>query len=282
MAQQQRQAHDPGEAEGDGQPVPDKTGHRRAGAGARSRVRARTLIKATAAGTVLILVGTVLWQGANTHTGAWFGHQISHGPRDRNEVALTFDDGPNSTATVPILDALEARGVKGTFFMVGRAVAARPDLAVDVARRGHLVANHSYRHDSKGWLDPRYPELARTQRVLSREAGVCPAFYRPPHGQHTPLLARVVGRHGMTMIGWDTSAGDWSARDPEHLARRILAKVRPGSIVDLHDGLDGLVNIDRTVLVDAMPFILDGLKAKGLTPVRLDELLGRPGYLDRC
>jgi peptidoglycan/xylan/chitin deacetylase (PgdA/CDA1 family) len=231
---------------------------------------------------VLILVGTVGWQGANTHTGAWFGHQISHGPRDRNEVALTFDDGPNSTATVPILDALEARGVKGTFFMVGRAVAARPDLAVDVARRGHLVANHSYRHDSKGWLDPRYPELARTQQVLSREAGVCPAFYRAPHGQHTPFLTRVVGRHGMTMIGWDTSAGDWSAHDPRHLAGRILAKVRPGSIIDLHDGLDGLVDVDRTVLVDALPFILDGLAAKGLMPVRLDELLGRPGYLDRC
>ena len=231
---------------------------------------------------VLAVAGIVGWQGANTHTGAWFGNQISHGPRHTNEVALTFDDGPNSTATLPILDILDAKGAKGTFFVVGRAVAARPDLAREIVQRGHLVGNHSWRHDSKAWLDPRYPELARTQQALSADLGVCPAFYRPPHGQHTPLLARVVHRHGMTMIGWDVSAGDWKARDPGHLADRIVAKARAGSIIDLHDGLDGRVDADRRVLVAALPRILDGLASKGLDTVRLDELLARPGYLGRC
>ena len=237
---------------------------------------------AVAGAVILAVVGTVLWQGANTHTGSWFGHQVAHGSRADHRVALTFDDGPNSTATVPIRDELDARGLKGTFFVVGRAVAARPDLVRALVERGHLVANHSWRHDSKAWLDPRYPELARTQRAVAADAGVCPAFYRPPHGQHTPLLARVVHRHGMTMIGWDVSAGDWSAHDPGHLADRIVAKARPGSIIDLHDGLDGRVDVDRTILVDALPRILDGLAAKGLRPVRLDELIGRRGYLDNC
>jgi peptidoglycan/xylan/chitin deacetylase (PgdA/CDA1 family) len=233
-------------------------------------------------GVAAVVVGVVLWQGANTHTAGWFGHQVSHGDRNDNRVALTFDDGPNSTATVPISDLLAARGIKGTFFLVGRAVAARPDLARALVERGHLVGNHSWRHDSKAWLDPRYPELARTQQVVDRRLGVCPAFYRAPHGQHTPLLARVVHRHRMTMVGWDVSAGDWAASDPRHLADLIVAKARPGSIIGLHDGLDGQVDVDRTILVDAMPRILDGLAAKGLQPVRLDELLGRPGYLDRC
>jgi peptidoglycan/xylan/chitin deacetylase (PgdA/CDA1 family) len=225
----------------------------------------------------------VLWQGANTHTGDWFGHQISHGPRDTNQVALTFDDGPNSTATLPILDLLDARGAKGTFFVVGRAVAARPDLARVIVERGHLVANHSWRHDSKAWLDPRYPELARTQRAIRAELGVCPAFYRAPHGQHTPLLARVVHHHGLTMIGWDVSAGDWkTARDARNLADRIVAKARPGSIIDLHDGLDGRVDADRRILVEALPRILDGLSSRGLETVRLDDLIARPGYLGRC
>jgi peptidoglycan-N-acetylglucosamine deacetylase len=233
---------------------------------------------------VMVLAGlaAVLWQGANTHTGSWFGRQISHGPRQSNEVALTFDDGPNSTATVPILDLLDARGVKGTFFLVGRAVSARPDLARVIVERGHLVGNHSWRHDSKAWLDPRYPELARTQRAIAGDLGVCPAFYRAPHGQHTPLLTRVVHGHGLTMIGWDVSAGDWNARDAQHLADRIVAKARPGSIIDLHDGLDGRVDADRTVLVAALPRILDGLAVKGLDTVRLDELIGRPAYLGRC
>ena len=231
---------------------------------------------------VVALLGVVVWQGANTHTGNWFGHQVSHGSRTGNRVALTFDDGPNSTATIPIRDLLDARGLKGTFFLVGKAVAARPDLARALVERGHLVGNHSWRHDSWGWLDPRYPELARTQRLDATDLGVCPAFYRAPHGQHTPLLARVVHRRGLTMIGWDVSAGDWKARSARNLADRIVAQARPGSIIDLHDGLDGRVDVDRTVLVAALPSILDGLAAKGLRPVRLDELLGRAGYLERC
>ena len=84
------------------------------------------------------------------------------------------------------------------------------------------------------------------------------------------------------MIGWDVSAGDWKARDPGHLADRIVAKARAGSIIDLHDGLDGRVDADRRVLVAALPRILDGLASKGLDTVRLDELLARPGYLGRC
>jgi hypothetical protein len=131
------------------------------------------------------------------------------------------------------------------------------------------------------WLDPRYPELAQTQRSFAR-LGVCPAFYRAPHGQHTPFLAAVVHRHGMVMIGWDVSAGDWAAHDPAALARRILRRVRSGSIIDLHDGLDGKVEADRTNLVQAMPLILDGLAAKHLTPVTLDVLLGKPGYVAGC
>ncbi len=84
------------------------------------------------------------------------------------------------------------------------------------------------------------------------------------------------------MIGWDVSAGDWKAHNPENLAQRIVAKAKPGSIIDLHDGIDGRVDVDRTVLVAALPRILDGLAAKGLRPVPLDELLGRPGYLRVC
>jgi peptidoglycan/xylan/chitin deacetylase (PgdA/CDA1 family) len=95
-------------------------------------------------------------------------------------------------------------------------------------------------------------------------------------------MAYAVGRNDMHMIGWDVSAGDWGTSDPQLIARRVLAKVRPGSIIDLHDGLDGQVNADRSVLVRAMPLILDGLAARGLQVVRLDRLLGMNGYADRC
>ena len=228
----------------------------------------------------VVLVGS--WIGANSPTAPWFGPTIAHGPRDEPQVALTFDDGPNAGATMAIAHLLDERGAKGTFFSVGKAVAARPDITRELIADGQLVGNHSYHHDEWRWLDPRYPELARAQRVIYQDAGVCPAFYRPPHGQHTPFMSWVLHRNDVTMIGWDVSAGDWATNDPQVIANRVLSKVRRGSIIDLHDGLDGKVDANRSVLVRAMPLILDGLAARDLQPVRLDQLLGRSGYTDHC
>jgi peptidoglycan/xylan/chitin deacetylase (PgdA/CDA1 family) len=197
-------------------------------------------------------------------------------------VALTFDDGPNAGTTLALASILEAHHVSGTFFSVGKAVDARPDITNQLIARGHLVGNHSYLHDSVRWLDPRYPELQRAERAISARTSVCPAFFRPPHGQHTPFMAYLVHRTKMTMVTWDVSATDWSVGDPSKIAATVLKQVRPGSIIDLHDGLDGRVDVDRTVLLRAVPLILDGLAARGLHPVRLDVLLERPGYLDHC
>jgi peptidoglycan/xylan/chitin deacetylase (PgdA/CDA1 family) len=232
-------------------------------------------------GTVLaLMVGT--WVGANSASATWFGALTSHGPRDRPLVALTFDDGPNATATLAIKNILDTYGVKATFFTVGKALDARPDISRALLADGHLLGNHSYHHDSLRWLDPSYPELARTQQAFRRDLGICPALFRPPHGQHTPFMAWVVHQHGMRMATWDVSVGDWAANDPRVIVQRVLDRVRPGSIIDLHDGLDGRVGVDRTVLVKAMPAILDGLQARRLQPVTLDRLLGVPGYLAHC
>jgi len=244
--------------------------------------RAARSVRSVTIGLAVATLAVVVWTGANSPTASWFGTTVSHGPRDSGEVALTFDDGPNVGTTLALASILEDRGVRGTFFSVGKAVAARPDITDELVARGHLVGNHSYLHDSIRWLDPRYPELGRAERAIDTRADVCPAFFRPPHGQHTPFMARTVRRADMTMVTWDVSAGDWAVTDPVTIAQTVLARVRPGSIIDLHDGLDGRVDIDRTVLLRAVPLILDGLTARGLHPVRLDVLLGRPGYLAHC
>jgi peptidoglycan/xylan/chitin deacetylase (PgdA/CDA1 family) len=86
----------------------------------------------------------------------------------------------------------------------------------------------------------------------------------------------------MNVVNWDVSAADWATDDPELVASRVLSRVKPGSIILLHDGLDGNIGADRSVVVKALPLIIEGLKAKGLKPVRLDELLGLPGYVENC
>jgi peptidoglycan/xylan/chitin deacetylase (PgdA/CDA1 family) len=237
---------------------------------------------ALVAAGLLLTAGLGLWVAANDPTVEWFGHITTHASRSANEVALTFDDGPNDPYTLEVSRILDDHGAKGTFFEVGKAIDARPDIARALVADGQLVGNHSYHHDYWRWLDPGYPELDRTEDAFRRQLGLCPAFFRPPHGQRTPfMLARVEDR-GMHTVTWDVSASDWTERDGAVVAAKILDRVRPGSIILLHDGLDGNAGADRSVLRTALPMILDGLAAKGLKPVRLDELLGQPGYLDKC
>jgi peptidoglycan/xylan/chitin deacetylase (PgdA/CDA1 family) len=252
------------------------------GAAPSPRRRTPGSVRAVATVAAVLMAGVTFWVGANSPTVTWFGSQVSHGPRDVRQVAITFDDGPDDPYTLRVARILDEHGAKGTFFMVGKALDRRPDIARALHDDGHLLGNHSYHHDSWRWLDPRYPELERNQQAFRRQLGICPTFYRAPHGQHTPFLTHVVGDHGMTMVGWDVSAGDWNTKDARLVARRILDGVEPGSIIVLHDGLDGSVTADRSVLVRAVPLILDGLERRHLKPVRLDAMLGERGYGDHC
>jgi peptidoglycan/xylan/chitin deacetylase (PgdA/CDA1 family) len=235
---------------------------------------------ALAFGAVLVVVTLVFagYLGAETPAASWFGGGTVHGPANTGQVALTFDDGPNVGATEEVMRILDAHGVKGTFFEVGKAIDAAPQITRALYDDGQLLGNHSYHHDQWRWLDPSYPELERTQRAFQRAIGTCPVLYRPPHGDRTPFLARVVRDHHMRMVLWSASAGDWATDDAALVARRIVDQARPGSILLLHDGLDGNVSADRGVVVRALPMILDGLRAKGLAPVRLDRLLDMAAY----
>lgn len=232
--------------------------------------------------TVVYAAFSVFWVGSTAPSVQWFGALEFHGARNRNEVAITFDDGPNPPYTLEIAAILEENGVRGTFFEVGKAVARRSDVTKQLIERGHVVGNHSYEHDAFSYLDPQYPELKAAQDQFKKDVGVCPALFRPPHGTHTWFMSRVVEDAGMTLVNWDVSAKDWVEKDPERLAQRIVGRARPGSIILLHDGIDGNIGADRSVLVAALPAILDGLKAKGLKPVTVDQLLGIPAYLPSC
>lgn len=222
------------------------------------------------------------WVGTTSPSVEWFGSLTSHGPRDRSQVAITFDDGPDANFTLPIATILEQYGVRGTFFEVGKAIVRNPQITQELMDRGHVVGNHSYNHGAFSYLDPGYPELAHTENVFRDQLRRCPALFRPPHGTHTPFMSRTVDRAGMTLVTWDVSAKDWVETDAVALAKHILEKVRRGSIILLHDSIDGEPGANRSVVVQALPAILEGLKAKGLEPVTLDKLLGTPAYLNGC
>lgn len=207
---------------------------------------------------------------------------VTHGPRDRPFVALTFDDGLNGKFTERIAAALEQRGARGTFFVVGHTLAGQAPLARHLVQQGHVLASHTQSHRRAAQIDIAYRTLFDAQDAFRETAGVCPRFFRPPFGTRTRFVDFAVRRAGMRTVFWDVEVADWDATDPTRLADRVLAGVQPGSIILLHDGGGGRPGADRSATAEALPAILDGLAQRGLTPVTLDQLLGGPAYLDRC
>lgn len=212
-----------------------------------------------------------------------YGEMTTHGPRDRMEVAITFDDGPNDPWTLRIADTLDHYGVEGTFFTVGKNAESHPEIVRSLVAQGHLIGNHSYRHHKGDALvDSHYGELWKAERAISSAAGVCPAIYRPPNGFHTPWQLHAVASHGMKTVTWDVIPRDWKDPPPDEIARRVVDSVKPGSIILLHDGKDTDVQTDRSATLNALPGIIEGLQAKGYRIVRLDRLLAISPYLESC
>ena len=189
---------------------------------------------------------------------------IDHGPRDVSRVALTFDDGPGPD-TPALLDALRAGGAAATFFLHGRNVAQHPALVRRVRDEGHELGNHALTHENLR----RHPvktvrEVVATQRLVADAAGVRPRVFRPPYGAGG-AAARLLR---LPVIGWDVDPRDWTRPGPDAIVERVLANVRPGSIVLLHDGRGY-----RDETVAAVPRILEGLSMRRLEPVTVSELL---------
>jgi peptidoglycan/xylan/chitin deacetylase (PgdA/CDA1 family) len=237
---------------------------------------------AIAIAAVTLFVVTTIAIGATSPRSTWLGRGVTHGPRSVAKVALTFDDGPNIDSTLAVADVLDHYGVKASFFVVGSALDAAPDIEKSLLDDGQLLGSHAYHHNTWRWVLPDYDELDQSLHAMQDHLGLCPTFFRPPHGFHTPFMSANVSDHHMEMVMWDVSAADWATDDAALVAKRVLAKARPGSIILLHDGLDGHLHVDRSVVVRALPTIIEGLRARGLEPVRLDELLGKPAYAGDC
>ena len=223
---------------------------------------------------------TASWVGATSASADWFGAVISHGPRDVPEVAVTFDGVPDAETAREVLAVLDAEGARATFFAAGREVELRPDVVRSLVEHDQLVANNAYATRGRAFLDPRYTQLGRAQAVFDRELGVCPTYFRPPAGRHTPLMARVVRRYSMSMVTWDVRVADRRVDSPRKLARAALDRIQGGSIVAFPLDADG--HFPRPEMAAALPLVLRGLKGLDLESVRLDRMLGTEGYAGRC
>jgi peptidoglycan/xylan/chitin deacetylase (PgdA/CDA1 family) len=213
-------------------------------------------------------VGAVLLGGA-AHGAFYrnspiFGRPITRLATDDRAVALTFDDGPNPDATPLVLDALAARGVKATFFVLGRHAERWPDLVQRVADEGHSIGNHGYFHRKLHFKSPSYVrrDLELGTEAIERTSRVHPALFRAPHGFRSPWVTSIARSLGQRTVGW--SLGVWDSDRPgvEAIAERTVEGARPGSILLLHDGDGYDPSGDRVQTARAVPLIVDRLLAQ--------------------
>jgi len=189
-------------------------------------------------------------------------------------VALTFDDGPFEPYTSTILDVLDRYRIKATFFLVGKHCDRMPAVAREIVLRGHAVGNHSHCHSVFTVFDFACRDVEWGLRSIENASGVRPRLYRPPYGILAPWQKRAVERMGMTVVRWTLDSADYLFRDHVKLARRVVEKATPGSIVLLHDGRATGSGADRAVTVKALPLIIDGLQARGfrfVTPSAIES-----------
>mgnify|MGYP000285877003 CR=1 FL=1 len=204
-----------------------------------------------ALGMVMVSHALVLYPTLRANA-QWLGPVATTFDTDARELWLTIDDGPTADTTA-ILDALDARGARATFFVKGEAAANDPDAIRTIVGRGHGVANHSYSHPSASfWCLPPAAirrEVEECNRVLREITGSVPVMFRAPVGMKNPFVHPALG--SMTLVGWTARAFDTATSDPEKVLRRLLPDIGPGSILLLHQGRPRSVEIISRV-VDAL------------------------------
>lgn len=184
-------------------------------------------------------------------------------------IAITFDDGPDPKGTPRLLDMLKERGIKATFFLVGKNAAAFPDIVKRMKDEGHEIGNHTWDHQQLTRLrDTKVSsELQTTHDAIVKACEVVPTLYRPPYGATRLSQQKTIyDQFHYACILWDVDPNDWrTPRSSKKTHDRVLAQTKAGSIILCHD--------IHHETVEAMPSTLDDLKARGFQFVTVSQLI---------
>jgi len=208
----------------------------------------------------------------------------------KNQLALTFDDGPDPQWTPKILDVLKRERAPASFFLIGLEAESFSSLTRRIYREGHEIGNHTFTHPDISTIGNTYMrvELNLTEQLFASRLGIRTMLFRPPYSvdaepdtedEVRPL--ELTQSLGYITIGNKIDTRDWNdepALSPQQIAARVLDHLPPcqpndtqcGNIVLMHDGGG---NRERTVL--ALPLIIDGARARGFQFVPVYQLMGK-------
>ena len=230
---------------------------------------------ALSAGTAVAAAVAAGYQSMSP-TGQWYGRTFTGVPRGSKTLALTYDDGPNDPHTLLLLDVLAKHNVKASFFLIGRYVRQRPDIAREIAKAGHTIGNHSFTHPlltlkTEGEIRQ---QLVDCDSVLNDSIGEHSNLFRPPFGGRRPAVLRIARELNLEPIMWNVTGYDWNAPRAEIIERKVSKQIRGGNVILLHDGGHRQMGADRAQTVIATDHLIARYQSEGYEFLTIPEMMG--------
>src|ERR1017187_5354553 len=186
-------------------------------------------------------------------TAQWFGRTFAGGSRGTKQIALTYDDGPNDPHTLKLLDVLAKHNARATFFMIGRYVRQRPDIARAAAQTR--------------------TQLLDCQSALQDAIGEHSSLFRPPFGGRRTATLRIARSLGLETVMWNVTGYDWNAPPATVIERKVARQMRGGDVILLHDGGHRALGADRAQTVIATENLIRRYRDEGYEFVTVEEML---------
>lgn len=203
----------------------------------------------------------------------YFSNAICKSNRTKEKIiALTFDDGPHEKTT-EILDVLLKYNAKATFFCIGKQIEKHPEVIERIVNEGHVIGNHSFSHSREiGFFgtNKMITEIKQTNELVAKLYNKKMLLFRPPFGVTNPNIARAVSKTKQVIIGWNIRSLDTVIEKENIILERIKKRVKPGSIILLHDTSAKTVNVLEQLLLF--------LQEQGYETKTIEELLNITPY----
>jgi len=228
---------------------------------------------------VILVVALAYWVFMSSYSQI-FGTFPWRVKTSKKVIALTFDDGPNEPYTSEILDYLNSKDVKATFFQVGKCVKRYPQTTKKIIEAGHVIGNHSLSHAFHNYLThPAFEdEIASNQQILKNVIGKSPALFRSPWLWRQPWLLKSLKKYNLSPVsGQFCSPLEPFQIDGKKIASSAIRIAKPGAIIIFHDGKESKGG-DRSETVKAVKIVVNRLIQDGYEFKTVDELLGIKAY----
>ncbi len=223
------------------------------------------------------VAGVATWAGFQTMwpTSQVYGRTFIGLEPGARQLALTFDDGPNDPYTAQMMEVLDRHQVKATFFLIGRFVQQRPEIARALVAAGHAIGIHTWDHPNLIFASTAEvrKQLLDTKQAIFDATGVDTKLFRPPFGGRRPASLRVARACGLQTVMWNVTCYDWKAPSADEIVKHAERQIHGGNVILLHDGEYHRIGVDRSRSVEASDRILTRHKAEGYEFVTVPEMM---------